>query len=110
MASQSRYTVAIKKILPALLLCAGTLASSAAHANWFTRFLCSGDNDPGLCMSRFGIALQELPLPPYSERAAQAMTDASKLHGEQKIAFIEKNRQVLGIPAGVQLSKPAAGK
>lgn len=109
MSSHSRYTVAIKKIVPVLLLCAGTLASSGAHANWFTRWLCSGDNYPKQCMDHFSIALKEMPMPPYSEQAAQAMTEASKLQGEKKIAFIEKNRQVLGIPAGIPLNQPIVG-
>jgi hypothetical protein len=91
---------AAKKTIPAVLLCAGALATNMAHAGWLAQFLCSGDNDPKLCMSHFSLAVQSAPLPAYSDAAAAGLKAASALKGNEKNAFIEKNSQLfLGVPS-----------
>jgi hypothetical protein len=103
MTIKSASFAAAKKAAPAILLCAGMLASNMAHANWLTRFLCSGDNDPKLCMSHFSLAVQNAPLPAYSDQIASILTQASRLQGAEKTAFVEKNSQMLlGVPSVAQ--------
>lgn len=105
MTIKSATFAAAKKTAPAILLCAGMFASNMAHAGWLAQFLCSGDNDPRLCMSHFSLTVQNAPLPAYSDQVAATLKQASRLQDAEKTAFVEKNSQVLLGVSSVSLKK-----
>ena len=90
----SSSLAAAKKVAPFVLVCAGAFATNMAHAGWLAQFLCSGDNDPKLCMSHFSLNIQSAPQPVLSDRVVARLNEAARLKGAEKIAFVEKNSAV----------------
>lgn len=96
-------TAVVKRAIPVIFLCGGMLVANMAHAGWLARFLCSGDNDPKVCMSHLPDSFKTAQLPTESDAVASVLNQASKLKGSEKNAFLERNSQLL---LGVSPSKP----
>ena len=84
------------------LVAAMTAASgiaSTAQANWISKFLCAGDNNPKQCKDHLPDWLKNLYKPaPNNPQTAKLVAEAKKLQGQERLNFLNRNAEKLGGP------------